>query len=100
MRCAGEGRRGERDGAIPVMREAVDDLHRPDGSGWRWGIGVLVETLLQGGAEGDLAEAKEQIDWLANLGPINGSAMLISHCCGCARYWPGPAAMTSPTGTW
>ena len=32
-----------------------------------WGTGVLVETLLERGAEGDLAEAQEAIDRLANL---------------------------------
>jgi hypothetical protein len=33
-----------------------------------------VETLLERGAEGDLAEAQEAFDWLANL-PADGSAM-------------------------
>ena len=32
-----------------------------------WATGVLVETLLERGAEGDLAEAEEAIDRLANL---------------------------------
>ena len=36
--------------------------------GWGiWGTGVLVETLLERGADGDLAEVQEEIDWLANL---------------------------------
>jgi hypothetical protein len=33
-----------------------------------------VEALLDRGAEGDLAEAQEAIDWLANL-PADGSAI-------------------------
>ena len=41
-----------------------------------WGTGVLVETLLERGAEGDLAEAQEEFDRLANLWADDGSAML------------------------
>ena len=70
-------RRGDRDAAIPVMRQVVDELHQ---AGRRfygvWGTGVLVETLLERGAEGDLAEAQEAIDWLANLRDDEDSAML------------------------
>jgi hypothetical protein len=61
-------RRGDRDVAIPVMRQAVDDLHQAGRLGYGvWGIGVLVETLLERGAEGDLAEAQEAIDWLTTV---------------------------------
>jgi hypothetical protein len=70
-------RSGDRDAAIPVMRKALNDLHR---AGWLaygvWGTGVLVETLLERGAEGDLAEAQEAIGRLANLPADDGSAML------------------------
>ena len=59
-------RRGDRDGAIPLMREAVDDLFH---AGQLWSCiaatGVLVETLLERGAEGDVAEAEAAIDRLA-----------------------------------
>ena len=72
-----EARRGDRDAAIAVMRQAVDELHQ---AGRRfygvWGTGVLVETLLERGAEGDLAEAQEAIDWVANLRADEDSAML------------------------
>jgi class 3 adenylate cyclase len=69
-------RRGERDAAIPVMRQAVDELHQAERLGFGvWGTGLLVETLLERGAEGDLAEAQEAIDRLANL-PADGSAMI------------------------
>ena len=34
-----------------------------------------METLLERGAEGDLAEAQEAIDWLANLPADEGSAI-------------------------
>ena len=40
-----------------------------------WGTGVLVETLLERGAEGDLAEAQEEFDRLANLRADQDSAM-------------------------
>lgn len=67
--------RGDRDAAVPVMRQAVDDLHQEGRLGY--GVlctGVLVETLLERRAEGDLAEAQEAIDGLANL-PAHGSAI-------------------------
>ena len=68
--------RGDRDAAIAVMRQAVDELHQAGRPYFGvWGTGVLVETLVERGAEGDLAEAQEAIDWLANLSADDGSAM-------------------------
>jgi hypothetical protein len=74
--AAREGaRRGDHDAAIPVMRQAVDELHQGRRLGYGvWGSGFLVETLLERGAEDDLAEAQEAIDRLANL-PADGSAI-------------------------
>ena len=70
-------RRGDRDAVIPVMRQAVDELHRAGQLFYGvWGTGVLVETLLERGAEGDLAEAQQAIDRLANLRADQSSAML------------------------
>jgi hypothetical protein len=60
-------RRGDRDQAIPLMRDAVDHLAR-DGQLLSWGIvttGALVETLLERGADGDVAEAEAAIERLA-----------------------------------
>jgi hypothetical protein len=60
-------RRGDRDGAIPVMRAGVDHLLR-EGRSREWGIpatGVLVETLLDGGTESDVVEAEAAIERLA-----------------------------------
>jgi hypothetical protein len=63
-------RRGDRDAAIPVLRTAVDELHQAGRLGYGvFGTGVLAETLLERGAEGDLAEAQEAIVRLANLRP-------------------------------
>jgi len=60
--------RGDRDAAITVTRQAVDELHQAGRLGYGvFSTGLLVETLLERGAEGDLAEAQESIDWLANL---------------------------------
>ena len=68
--------RSDRDAAIAVMRQAVDELHQAGRLGHGvWGTGVLVETLLDRGAEGDLAEAQDAIDWLANLPADDGSAV-------------------------
>jgi hypothetical protein len=60
-------RRGDRDDAIPVMRAAVDHLFR-EGQLLGWGVpatGVLVETLLDRGADADVAEAEAAITRLA-----------------------------------
>jgi hypothetical protein len=59
------------------MRQAVDEL-RQAGNVFhgRWGAGVLVETLLERGAEGDVREAEDAIDRLANLPTDRGWAML------------------------
>jgi class 3 adenylate cyclase len=60
-------RRGERDQAIPAMRIAVDHLVRGRQL-LSWGIpatGVLVETLLNRGAECDVTEAEAAIEQLA-----------------------------------
>jgi hypothetical protein len=40
-----------------------------------WGTGVLVQTLLERGTQGDLAEAQDAIDRLAVLWADDGSAM-------------------------
>ena len=60
-------RRGDRDDAIPLMRAAVDHLFR-EGQLLAWGIpatGVLVETLLEHGADDGVAEAEAAIERLA-----------------------------------
>ncbi|MGC1736931.1 ATP-binding protein [Mycobacterium sp.] len=60
-------RRGDRDEAIPLLRAAVDHLFR-EGHLLTWGIpatGVLVETLLDRGADGDVAEAEAATERLA-----------------------------------
>jgi hypothetical protein len=85
--------RGERGAAIAVMRNAVDAMHQAGELGYFvWGTGVLVETLLDGGAEADLAEAQQATDRLANLQADEGWAIrditllrlraLLAHVCG------------------
>ena len=59
-----KARRGDRDDAIPLMRAAVDHLVR-EGQLLGWGTpatGVLVETLLERGADADVAEAEAAIE--------------------------------------
>ena len=59
-------RRGDRDGAIPLLREAVDNLFH-EGQLWSC-IGAtafLVETLLDRGANGDVPDAEAAIERLA-----------------------------------
>jgi class 3 adenylate cyclase len=60
-------RHGDRDEAIPLMRTAVDRLVH-EGQLLGWGIpatAVLLQTLLERGAEDDLREADAAIDRLA-----------------------------------
>jgi class 3 adenylate cyclase len=61
-------RRGDHDDAIPLMRATVDHLFR-EGRLLLWGpaaTGVLVDTLLDRGAESDVAEAEAAITRLAD----------------------------------
>ncbi len=70
-------RRGDRDDAIPLMRAALDDLVR-EGKVLAWGIpatGVLVETLLERGSDGDVAEAEAAIERLATAPAEEGMAI-------------------------
>ena len=70
-------RRDDRDAAIAVMHKALDELHQAGRLGYVvWGTGVLVETLLDGGTEGDVAEAEAAIDRLADLSLGDGSVTL------------------------
>ena len=69
--------RGDRDGAIPLMGAAVDHLVR-EGQLLGWGIpatGVLVETLLDRGADGDVAEAEAAIHRLATA-PVDDGLVI------------------------
>ena len=62
-------RRGEFDDAIPLIRAAVDHLFRQGQLLLGYGIpatGVLVETLIDRGTDGDLAEADAAIERLAS----------------------------------
>ena len=70
-------RRGDRDEAIPLMRAAVDHLFR-QGRLLLWGTaatGVLVETLLDHGAESDVAEAEAAIERLSAAPAEDGLAV-------------------------
>ena len=70
-------RRGDRDGAIPLMRATVDHLFR-EGFLLFWGVpatGVLVETMLDRRTESDLAEAEAAITRLADAPADDGLAI-------------------------
>jgi class 3 adenylate cyclase len=70
-------RRGDRDQAIPLMRAAVDHLVR-EGQVLSWGVlttGVLVETLLDRGTDGDVAEAGAAIEQVA-AAPADGTLVM------------------------
>jgi hypothetical protein len=70
-------RRGDRDEAIPLMRAAVDHLFRERRLlGWCVAAtGVLVETLLDRGADGDVAEADAATERLAAAPTDEGLVM-------------------------
>jgi AAA ATPase-like protein/adenylate/guanylate cyclase family protein len=70
-------RRGDRDDAIGHMRSTVDHLFRT-GRLLLWGVpatGVLVETLLDRCADGDVAEAEAAIERLAAAPADEGLAI-------------------------
>jgi hypothetical protein len=70
-------RHDDRDAAIAMARKAVDELQQRGRLGYAVvGTGVLVEMLFERGTEGDLAEAQEAIDWLANLPATEDWAIL------------------------
>ncbi len=59
-------RRGDLDGAIPPMRVAVDEMFRAEQFQWVLAaVPVLVETLLDRGADGDLVQAEAAVERLA-----------------------------------
>ncbi|WP_241523485.1 adenylate/guanylate cyclase domain-containing protein [Mycobacterium sp. IEC1808] len=69
--------RADRDEAIPLLRATGDHVFR-DGRLLLWGIpvtGVLVETLLDRGADGDVAEADAAIERLAAASADEGLVM-------------------------
>jgi hypothetical protein len=70
-------RRGDRDEAIQLMFAAIDQLVR-EGQLLSWGIpatGVLVETLLERGADSDVAEAEAAVERLAAAPADDGLVM-------------------------
>jgi len=70
-------RQGDRDEAIPLMRTAADYIFR-GGQFLLWSVsstGVLVETLVDRGADGDLAEAEAAIERLAAARAEEGMAI-------------------------
>jgi adenylate cyclase len=70
-----QARGGDRDGGIPVIRKSVDVMTTRGQVGYYIpAAGVLVETLLDRGAEGDLAEAEAVIARLA-AAPAEGSVI-------------------------
>jgi hypothetical protein len=70
-------RRGDRDAAIPAMRDAADELHQAGRLGFAVGAtGLLVQTLLERGDKDDLSEAQVEIDRLTSLRAEHDSAML------------------------
>jgi hypothetical protein len=71
-------RRGDRDAAISLMRDAVDHLVR-EGQLLEWGIpatGVLVQTLLDRGTDADVAEAEAAVERLATAPADEGLVIL------------------------
>ena len=93
-------RRDDRDGAIPVMRKAVGVLHQAGQVGYDvFGTRILVETLLERGAEGDWPKPKRRSTGWRTC-PMTVQQSSRSRCCGYVRCWPGPAATRLRTVSW
>ena len=61
-------RRGDRDGAIPVIRKVLDDFFEAGQLAYgAAGTAFLVEALLDRGTDDDVAEAESAIDRAARL---------------------------------
>jgi hypothetical protein len=67
---------GDRDGALRLIRKAVDDLFDRGQRGYfTWATSVLVDMLLASGAEADINEAQSAIDRLTT-GPADEGVVL------------------------
>lgn len=71
-----KARRGDRDMAIRAVRQALTELRTGYPFYTVWATGVLVEALVDRAAHGDLAEAQEATDQLANVSADVSSAMI------------------------
>ena len=83
------------------MRADVDYLFR-EGQLLGWGVpatGVLVETLLDRSADGDVAEAEAAISGWRTRQPTTDWSSAKSGCCGCGHCWRGHVVTTMPTAT-
>jgi hypothetical protein len=79
---------------------SISKYHENREHGWCiQATGVLVEALLDRGADGDVAEADAAIDRLAVARSTNVSRRARS-CCGYGRCSRGPAATRWLTGIW
>jgi len=66
-------RRGDRDGAIPQLRRAVDDMLDAGQLGqWVGANALFVETLIERGADRDLADAEAAVNQLAAVSADHG----------------------------
>jgi class 3 adenylate cyclase len=71
-----KAKRGDRDDAIVMIREASRVLHRGEQNGWMvFTASILVEALLERGEDSDLTEAQEVIDQLAHQTACEGWAI-------------------------
>ncbi|WP_183518022.1 adenylate/guanylate cyclase domain-containing protein [Mycolicibacterium sp. BK634] len=89
-------RDGDRDAAIAMMRDAVDEIYAAARIGYFVpGVGTLVEALIERGGDRDLAEADRAIYRLASLRADQRSAirdvMLLRLCALLARARADPA---------
>jgi adenylate cyclase len=70
-----QARGGDPNGGIPVIHKSVDDMTARGQVGYYIpAVGALVETLLDRGAEGDVAEAEAVVARLA-AAPVDGSVI-------------------------
>ena len=93
-------RRGDRDAAIEVMRQAVDELRQAGTSSMAFGAPAFWWRRCWSVAPRAIwPKLKRRSTGWRTCWPTKIRRCSKSRCCGCARCCPVPAATTLPTGT-
>ncbi len=94
-------RRGDRDGAIPVIRNVLDDFFENGQLAYgAAGTALLVQTLRIVAARVTWPKPKPRSTVRRSCRPTKDWCYATSRCCRCALCWPALEATMSHTATW